>query len=131
MLANMQSTTAGHRRRYCADGLQGYFQYIRHLPLRGHCQDALCGELAPALGLVFGGGYAATGMYPIPILTHDIPGYLITPHTDTRWKGIAVQFYLPHDASTHIGTIFTRSLPTALPKTKQMRFAPKPATPSL
>ena len=27
-------------------------------------------------------------MYPIPILTRDIPGYKITPHTDTNWKGI-------------------------------------------
>ena len=36
-------------------------------------------------------------MYPIPVLTRDIPGYRITPHTDTKWKGITVQLYLPRD----------------------------------
>ena len=65
-------------------------------------------------------------MYPIPILTRDIPGYLITPHTDTRWKGITVQLYLPKDdANTDIGTIFHERLPDgSLPKKAQMRFAP-------
>ncbi len=65
-------------------------------------------------------------MYPIPILTRDIPGYLITPHTDTRWKGITVQLYLPADrAHTNIGTIFHEKLADgSLPKRKQMSFAP-------
>ena len=65
-------------------------------------------------------------MYPIPILTRDIPGYLITPHTDTRWKGITVQLYLPRDdAHTNIGTIFHEKLADgSLPKRTQMRFAP-------
>jgi hypothetical protein len=65
-------------------------------------------------------------MYPIPILTRDVPGYLITPHTDTRWKGITVQLYLPRDTSTaHIGTIFHEKLPDgSLPKRAQMKFAP-------
>ena len=66
------------------------------------------------------------GMYPIPILTRDIPGYLITPHTDTRWKGITVQLYLPKDdANTDIGTIFHEVLADgSMPKQTQMRFAP-------
>jgi hypothetical protein len=65
-------------------------------------------------------------MYPIPVLTRDIAGYLITPHTDTRWKGITVQLYLPPDRSiTHVGTIFHEKLPDgSLHKTKQMTFAP-------
>ena len=65
-------------------------------------------------------------MFPIPVLTRDIPGYLITPHTDTRWKGITVQLYLPRDRSTtHIGTIFHDKLADgSLPKDKQMTFAP-------
>jgi len=60
------------------------------------------------------------------VLTRDIPGYLITPHTDTSWKGITVQLYLPRDGSTtHIGTIFHEKLPDGtLPKRKQMTFAP-------
>jgi hypothetical protein len=115
-------------------------EYIRHLPPqqraiwdivgRALCsrpvKEAFVRRLAPALERRFGARYATTGMYPIPILTRDIPGYLITPHTDTRWKGITVQLYLPRDASTtHIGTIFHEKLADgSLPKTKQMKFAP-------
>jgi len=74
----------------------------------------------------FGPGYARTGFFPIPILTRDIPGYRISPHTDTHWKGITVQLYLPRDASTsHIGTIFHERLPnTNLKKVTQMQFVP-------
>jgi len=115
-------------------------EYIRHLPPqkravwsvvgRALCsatvRDAFIRRLAPALERRFGPGYASTGMYPIPVLTRDIPGYLITPHTDTRWKGITVQLYLPHDRSTtHIGTIFhEKRADGSLPKVKQMSFAP-------
>src|SRR3979409_1852550 len=115
-------------------------EYIRHFPPekraiwdvvgRALCseavKDAFVRQLAPALAGRFGPDFAKVGMYPIPILTRDIPGYLITPHTDTRWKGITVQLYLPRDASaTHIGTIFHERLPDgSLPKAMQMRFAP-------
>src|SRR6185437_11579919 len=96
-------------------------EYIRNLPpdkkeLWDIVGRALCSEpvkqafmrrLAPGLKKRFGEGHADVGMYPIPILTRDIPGYLITPHTDTSWKGITVQLYLPaDDANTDIGTIF-------------------------
>jgi hypothetical protein len=89
-------------------------------------RDAFVRRLAPALERRFGRGYAGTGMFPIPVLTRDIPGYLITPHTDTRWKGITVQLYLPSDRSiTHIGTIFHRKLADGtLAKDRQMTFAP-------
>jgi hypothetical protein len=116
-------------------------EYIRHLPPqkravwdivgRALCsspvRDAFIRRLAPALERRFGSGYAKTGMYPIPVLTRDIPGYLITPHTDTRWKGITVQLYLPRDSSiAHIGTIFhdKRADGGCGPKAKQMTFAP-------
>ena len=115
-------------------------EYIRHLPPqkravwdvvgRALCsrtvRDAFVRRLAPPLERRFGAGYAKVGMYPIPVLTRDIPGYLITPHTDTRWKGITVQLYLPRDRSnTHIGTIFHEKLADgSLPKSKQMSFAP-------
>lgn len=115
-------------------------EYIRHLapdklPVWGLVGRALCaGEvqaafmrrLAPGLERRFGKNFAAVGMYPIPVLTRDVPGYRITPHTDTRWKGITVQLYLPRDASaTHIGTIFHARLPDgSLPKVSRMRFAP-------
>ena len=115
-------------------------EYIRHFPPEKHAiwdivgralcseavKDAFVRQLAPVLARRFGPDYAKVGMYPIPILTRDVPGYLITPHTDTRWKGITVQLYLPRDASTtHIGTIFHKKLPDgSLPKRAQMKFAP-------
>src|SRR5208283_47775 len=115
-------------------------EYIRHLPSqkravwevvgRALCsapvRDAFVRRLAPGLGRRFGAGYSRVGLFPIPVLTRDIPGYLITPHTDTKWKGITVQLYLPRDRSvTHIGTIFHEKLADgSLPKRKQMLFAP-------
>ena len=116
-----------------------FSEYIRNLPaekraLWGVVGRALCSEpvkqafirrLAPGLSKRFGEDFARVGMYPIPILTRDIPGYLITPHTDTRWKGITVQLYLPKDdANTDIGTIFHEKLADgSMPKKAQMRFA--------
>jgi hypothetical protein len=116
-------------------------EYIRHLPPekralwdvvgRALCsaavRDAFVRRLAPALERRFGKDYTRTGMYPIPVLTRDIPGYLITPHTDTRWKGITVQLYLPRDRSiAHIGTIFhdKQADGGCGAKAKQMTFAP-------
>lgn len=114
-------------------------EYIRHLPPQKRALwdvvgRALCSEpvkqafirrLAPGLSKRFGADFAKIGMYPIPILTRDIPGYLITPHTDTHWKGITVQLYLPgDDANADIGTIFHEVLPDgSKPKHTQMRFA--------
>jgi hypothetical protein len=110
-------------------------EYIRHLPpekralwnvvgralCSGEVRDAFMRRLAPALERRFGADHAKTGMFPIPVLTRDIPGYLITPHTDTHWKGITVQLYLPRDRSiTHIGTIFHKKLPDgSMPKDKK------------
>ena len=115
-------------------------EYIRNLPQEKRALwdvvgRALCCEpvkrafirrLAPGLSKRFGDKFAKVGMYPIPILTRDIPGYLVPPHTDSRWKGITVQLYLPKDdANTDIGTIFHEKLADrSLPKKTQMRFAP-------
>jgi hypothetical protein len=92
----------------------------------GAVRDAFIRRLAPALARRFGGDYSSVGMFPIPVLTRDIPGYLITPHTDTKWKGITVQLYLPRDCSiAHVGTIFhEKPAAGALSKKKQMTFAP-------
>jgi hypothetical protein len=89
-------------------------------------KDAFVRRLGPGLSARFGADFAKVGMYPLPILTRDIPGYRITPHPDTHWKGITVQLYLPRDASTtHIGTIFHERLPDgSMPKRKQMKFGP-------
>jgi hypothetical protein len=115
-------------------------EYIRRLPPqkcavwdvvgRALCshelKQAFVRRLAPGLGRRFGADFAKVGMYPIPILTRDIPGYKIPPHPDTRWKGITVQLYLPRDDTTsHIGTIFHERLPDgSLPKRAQMKFLP-------
>jgi len=115
-------------------------EYIRNLPPQKRAlwdvigraltsekvKQAFIHRLAPGLEKRFGKDFAKVGMYPIPILTRDIPGYLITPHTDTRWKGITVQLYLPaDDANTDIGTIFHDVKPDgSKPKAAQMRFAP-------
>jgi hypothetical protein len=115
-------------------------EYIRHLPPQKRAvwdlvgaalcsapvRDAFVRRLKPGLERRFGSDHGKVGMFPIPVLTRDIPGYLITPHPDTHWKGITVQLYLPRDSScTHVGTIFHERLADgSLPKRKQMSFAP-------
>jgi hypothetical protein len=115
-------------------------EYIRNLPApkrelwtvvgRALCsaavRDAFVRRLAPPLERRFGAGYRDVGMFPIPILTRDVPRYRIAPHTDTKWKGITVQFYLPPDDSTrHIGTIFhERRADGSMPQVCKMPFLP-------
>ena len=116
-------------------------EYIRHFPPqkraiwdivgRALCSKELAGafaqRLGPGLQRRFGENFAKVRMYPLPILTRDIPGYLKGPHTDSRWKGITVQLYLPPDNSTnHIGTVFHERplLDGTLPNRKQVPFAP-------
>jgi hypothetical protein len=114
-------------------------EYIRHLPpekraiwnavgqaLRSDkVLEALKRRMAPALEKRHGAGFDRVGMFPIPVLTRDIPGYSIPPHTDTHWKGITVQLYLPSDDShTDIGTVFHSVLPDGKrERSTQMRFA--------
>jgi hypothetical protein len=116
-----------------------YPEYIRSLPAakrsvwdivgRALCsrevEDAFVRRLAPELERRFSAGYAGIGFYPVPILTRDVPGYKILPHTDTLWKGITVQLYLPRDdAHVNIGTIFHGKAPDGtLTRGAQMRFA--------
>jgi len=115
-------------------------EYIRHLPepkrgLWTVVGRALCSEevkqafmrkLAPGLSARHGADFARVGMYPIPVLTRDTTGYLIPPHTDTHWKGITVQLYLPPDDSiTQVGTIFDIRKPDgSFEHHTRMRFAP-------
>ena len=75
-------------------------EYIRHMPPQkralwdvvgralcsGAVRDAFVRRLAPALTRRFDTGYSKIDMFPIPVLTRDIPGYLITPHTDTHGR---------------------------------------------
>jgi hypothetical protein len=59
-------------------------------------------RLKPGLKRRFGADFAKVPMYSVPILTRDVPGYYMTAHSDTLWKGITVQFYLPADNSTPV-----------------------------
>lgn len=74
----------------------------------------------------FGKSVEKIGVYPIPILLRDQPGYRIGIHSDVKKKAITVQFYLPRDNSQrNIGTIFheSNSGPGA-ERTTQMPFMP-------
>jgi hypothetical protein len=124
-------------------------EYIRHLPPQkralwdvvgcvlcsAEVRDAFVRRLAPALERRFGSETkpaktakaAKTAMYPVPVLTRDIPGYWIPPHTDTHWKGITVQLYLPQDSSiSGVGTVFHDQHPdgTCGAGAKHMPFTP-------
>ena len=74
----------------------------------------------------FGKPAEKVGLYPIPILLRDQPGYKISVHSDVPTKAITVQFYLPKDDSQRgIGTIFHEGKTGAkAKKTTQMSFMP-------
>jgi hypothetical protein len=96
-------------------------ELIRHLPehkqkiwilvgqaLRSaQVQDTFVRRLTPTLAKQHGQRYSVMDLYPVPSLTCDSTGYAIPIHTDTHWKGITVQLYLPPDDTlSHIGTVF-------------------------
>jgi len=66
------------------------------------------------------------GLYPIPILLRDQPGYRISIHADAPTKAITVQFYLPVDESQRqLGTIFHEGNEGELAeRTTKMPFMP-------
>jgi len=115
-------------------------EYTRHLPRekRGlwkligkalcsvKVRDAFMRRLAPGLERRYGPNYKRVGMYPIPILTRDVPGYSIGVHPDTRWKGMTIQLYLPRDNSIdHVGTVFhSRNPDKTYTRVSQMKFSP-------
>jgi hypothetical protein len=97
---------------------------------RASCSDALkaafARRLAPGLERCFGAGFADVGFFPIPVLTRDIAGYHIAPHTDTHWKGMTILIYLPPDESmVHIGTVINeRNADGSFKHVARGRFAP-------
>jgi len=76
-------------------------EYVRHLPPKNaqsgiepvaSCVPKSCNllslnGLAPGLKGRFGENFAKVNMYPVPILTRDIPGYRIFKHTTVFGKG--------------------------------------------
>jgi hypothetical protein len=115
-------------------------EFIRHLPAAkrqvwsdvGHAlrsdalRSAFIERLATALQRRFGPQFASLGHYVTPILTRDSAGYRIATHSDTHWKAITVQIYLPPDNSiTHVGTVFHERLASGeMTRISQMKFDP-------
>jgi len=115
-------------------------EYIRFLPPdkrdiwnvvgRALCSNelraAFLRRLAPGLERRFGKDFATVGFFPIPVLTRDICGYQIAPHTDTHWKGITVLLFLPGDRTMeHVGTVVHEQLRDGgLRRAGQVPFAP-------
>ncbi len=97
---------------------------------RALCSEALKAafirRLSPGLERRFGAGYGDVDFFPIPVLTRDIAGYHIAPHTDTRWKGMTILIYLPPDESlVHIGTVINeRNADGSFKCAARGRFAP-------
>jgi hypothetical protein len=89
-------------------------------------REALRRRLAAGLERRFGARYRSLGLYPIPTLTRDVPGYEIGIHPDTRSKAITVQLYLPRDRSlAHVGTVFHKATGRdGFERARQMSFAP-------
>lgn len=89
-------------------------------------RDALKRKFRGALELRFGKPVEQIGLYPVPILLRDQPGYRIGIHSDLPSKAITVQYYLPRDASqSQIGTIFHEGDSGELAeRTTQMPFMP-------
>ncbi|HEX3063951.1 MAG TPA: hypothetical protein VHQ39_00655 [Dongiaceae bacterium] len=115
-------------------------EFIRHLPpakrvlwrdvgraLRSAAlKDAFVERLGIPLQQRFGPQFAHLGHYATPILTRDTAGYQISTHSDTHWKAITVQLYLPADESIeHVGTVFHEKLANGeMKRSTRMRFAP-------
>ncbi|WP_026304233.1 hypothetical protein [Kaistia granuli] len=115
-------------------------EYLRHLEGRRKAiwnlvgaalcaepvRDAFVARLEPGLKRRFGNAYKPSDFFPIPMLTRDTSGYRIPEHTDTRWKGITVQLYLPRDEQLNgVGTVFSSREPEGgFTRVKQMDFVP-------
>ena len=115
-------------------------EYIRFLPppqrqlwdlvgrvlCSSELEAAFVRRLAPGLRRRFGADFADVGLFPIPVLTRDVAGYHIPPHTDTHWKAITILIYLPRDDTlSHIGTVVhARAADGSLVRAGRNRFAP-------
>jgi len=112
--------------RFLSGGQREIWNVVGRALCSNELQAAFLDRLAPGLMRRFGEDFANVGFFPIPVLTRDIAGYQIAPHTDTHWKAITVLLFLPPDRSMeHVGTVVHRSLPSgALERAGQVPFAP-------
>jgi hypothetical protein len=95
---------------------------LRSAPVR----EAFRRRLAPGLDRRFGAAHSRVSMYPLPVLTRDVPGYSIKIHPDTPWKAMSIQLYLPRDGSIeHVGTVFHKQrVDGSFMAVTRMRFLP-------
>ena len=111
--------------RLPADQRRVWQQMARALCSRG-LEAAFKRKFRAALEERFGKPAEKIGMFPIPILLRDQPGYRIGIHSDVPKKAITVQYYLPKDASQRdLGTIFHESdSGKGAERTTKMSFLP-------
>jgi hypothetical protein len=111
--------------RLSPDQKRAWLPVARALCSKG-LENAFKRKFRAALEHRFGKPVERIGLYPIPILLRDQPGYRIGIHSDVPTKAITVQYYLPSDASQrHIGTIFHEGDSGGLAdRTTQMPFMP-------
>jgi hypothetical protein len=112
--------------RHLADPGRATWSIVGRVLCGAEVREAFRERLTQGLERRFGPRYSSARLYPIPILTRDVPGYRIGIHPDTRHKAITVQIYLPADRSIeHIGTVFHRRLPDGqYERVTQQAFAP-------
>lgn len=89
-------------------------------------QEAFKHKFRATLEERFGKPAERIGLYPVPVLLRDQPGYRIGIHADAKSKAITVQYYLPRDASQRdLGTIFHEGESgDAAGRTTQLPFMP-------
>ena len=88
-------------------------------------REAWTRRLAPGLEKRFGARHSEVKMYPVPLLTRDLPGYRIGVHADTPRKGMTIQIYLPGDHTIkHVGTVFNRREGDGYREAARMSFSP-------
>ena len=122
--ARQDRPVPGIHPRSCRPSSGGFGTWSARRCARARCSDAFVRKLAPALARRFGPEYARVGLYPIPTLTRDGPGYTINIHSDHLSKGITVQLYLPRDSRRRTSApSFTADCRTAAPAVGK-KFAP-------
>jgi hypothetical protein len=112
-------------RRFPADQRSVWLPVAEALCSR-ELEDAFKRKFRAALEERFGKPAERIGVFPVPILLRDQPGYRIGIHSDVPKKAITVQYYLPRDSSQRdIGTIFHEgNSGEAANRTTRMPFMP-------
>jgi hypothetical protein len=112
--------------RHFPTGQRGIWRLVGTVLRSRAIQAAFADRLAADIERRFGAGFDRQRCYAVPILTRDVAGYSIPPHTDTHWKAITVQICLPpSSAIAHVGTVFHERLATGeLRRAAQVPFAP-------